>query len=199
VTKEIYAVVLAAGHAARFGDSKLTQTLGDRPLLQHSLAAAQAAFPCRVVLVVGHSSGSVTELSGGLADLIVFNPDYSTGQGSSIVCGVSACRDDADAIVIMLADQPLVTTHALDSLVGGWTGDENHIVASDYEGSPGPPVLFGKGAFDQLCDLGGDYGAKKIIQSGQFDVATLPIGPLGFDVDTPEDLETAAQLLSAEK
>ncbi len=199
MANEIYAVVLAAGHAARFGDSKLNQALGDRPLLQHSLAAAQAAFPGRVLLVAGHDAETIIDSSGGLADVVVINPDYSSGQGSSLAVGVSACRDDADAIVIMLADQPLVTTDALEKLVGAWTGDENHIVASDHEGSPGPPVLFGKGAFDQLCGLTGDSGAKKVIQSGQFDVATVTIGPLGFDVDTPQDLETAAQFLAAEK
>ncbi len=192
-------MVLAAGRSTRFDGAKLTQDLGSKPLLQHSLAAAQAAFPGGVVLVVGHSSGSVTELSGGLADIVVVNSNYSSGQGSSLGVGVSACRDDADAIVIMLADQPLITTGALEELVGGWTGDENHIVVSDYGGSQGPPVLFGNGAFDHLCSLTGDSGAKKVIQSGQFDVSSVAIGPLGFDVDTPQDLETAAQLLSAEK
>jgi molybdenum cofactor cytidylyltransferase len=198
-TANINAVVLAAGRSTRFDGAKLSQDLGGRPLLQHSLAAAQATFPGRVILVVGHSSGSVTELSDGLADVVVVNPDYSSGQGSSLAVGVGACRNDADAIVIMLADQPLVTTDALNQIIGAWTGDKDHIVVSDYGGSQGPPVLFSKGAFDHLCGLTGDSGAKKVIQSGQFDVASVAIGPLGLDVDTPQDLETAAQLLSAEK
>ena len=75
----------------------------------------------------------------------------------------------------------------------------DHIVASDYGGSQGPPVLFGRGAFDRLCELDGDHGAKKIINSGVFDVTTIAVGSLGFDVDTPPDLEAASQLLSAEK
>jgi len=199
VSGSIFAVVLAAGRSTRFDGAKLTQDLGGKPLLQHSLAAAQAAFPGRVVLVVGHSSGSVTELSGSLADIVVVNSNYSAGQGSSIAVGVSACRDDAAAIVVMLADQPLITSAVLDQVVEGWTGDGNHIVVSDYGDSMGPPVLFGAAAFDQLCALGGDHGAKKVIQSGQFDVATIAVGSLGFDVDTPKDLETATQLLSAEK
>lgn len=195
----IYAVVLAAGRSTRFDGRKLTRDLDGRPLLQHSLAAARTAFPGRVVLVAGHDAETIIESSGGLADVVAVNPRYSEGQGSSIAVGVSACRDDAAAIVVMLADQPLITPDVLDQLVEGWTEDENHIVASDYGDSKGPPVLFGAGAFDQLCDLGGDRGAKKVIQSGQFDVATIAVGSLGFDVDTPKDLETATQLLSAEK
>ena len=195
----IFAVVLAAGRSTRFDGAKLTQDLGGKPLLQHSLAAARTAFPGRVVLVAGHDPETIIESSGGLADVVAINPDYSEGQGSSIAVGVSACRDDAAAIVVMLADQPLITSAVLDQLVEGWTGDGNHIVVSDYGDSMGPPVLFGAAAFDQLCTLGGDHGAKKVIQSGQFDVATIAVGSLGFDVDTPKDLETATQLLSAEK
>lgn len=199
MNNKIFAVVLAAGKAARLGGEKLTHELRGKPLLQYSLSAARTSFPGRVVLVVGHDADSVVESSGELADVVVVNPDYSSGQGSSIATGVSACRDAADAIVIMLADQPLVTADALDQILGCWTGDDRHIVASDYGDSLGAPVLFGKGAFDQLCGLDGDTGAKRVIQSGQFDVTEMAIGTLGFDVDTPQDLETAAQLFSEEK
>lgn len=194
-----YAVVLAAGRATRFGGEKLTRKLGGRPLLQHSLAAAQAAFPGRVLVVVGHEAEAVIESSGDLANVVVVNPNYSDGQGSSIAAGVRACRDDAAAIIIMLADQPLVTAEVLEQLAAAWNGGENHIVASDYGDSQGPPVLFGRGTFDRLCELDGDHGAKKIINSGVFDVTTVAVGSLGFDVDTPPDLEAASQLLSAEK
>jgi molybdenum cofactor cytidylyltransferase len=199
VKGSIYAVVLAAGRSTRFDGKKLIQDFGGRPLLQHSLAAAQAAFAGRVVLVAGHESGTIIASSGGLADRVVINTRYSEGQGGSIAAGVRACRDDAAAIVVMLADQPLITTNTLAKLVASWTGKDQHIVASDYGDSQGPPVLFGKGAFDQLCELGGDHGARKVIQSGDFDVATIAVGSLGFDIDTPQDLEAASQLLAAEK
>ena len=196
---KIYAVVLAAGRSTRFDGNKLIQVFGGRPLLQHSLAAAQAAFAGRVVLVVGHESGTIIESSGGLADRVVVNTHYAEGQGGSIAAGVRACRDDADAIVVMLADQPLVTAATLAQLVAGWTGQDQHIVASGYGDSQGPPVLFGKGAFDRLCELDGDHGARQVIRSGDFDVASIAAGSVGFDIDTPQDLETASQFLAAEK
>lgn len=198
-TNEIYAVVLAAGRSTRFDGGKLTQPLNGKPLLHYSLTAAQSAFPGRVVLVVGHNSGSVTELSGKLADVVVFNPDYGLGQGSSLATGVKACRDDADAIVVMLADQPLVNEDTLRQLVGYWNQEDQQIVASDFGDALGPPVLFGKGSHDRLCDLTGDSGARSIIRSGEFDIVTVDIAPRGLDVDTPQDLQTASQFLSAEK
>ena len=195
----VFAVVIAAGHSTRFDGGKLTQPLNGKPLLHYSLAAAQGAFPGRVVLVVGHESGSVTEFSGDLADVVVFNPDHSLGQGSSLAIGVRACRDDADAIVVMLADQPLVSEDTLKALVSRWNQDDDQVVVSDYGGAQGPPVLFGKGSYDQLCGLSGDAGAKNVIRSGKFDVVAIDIGSRGLDVDTPRDLQTASQFLSAEK
>lgn len=191
--------MLAAGRSTRFDRGKLAQTLSGKPLLQYSLSAAQRAFPGKVVLVTGHNSGSVTELSGKLADQVVFNPDYSSGQGSSLAAGVKACRDDADAIVVMLADQPLIDAVTLRQLTSRWNQGDNQIVISDYGGAHGPPVLFGKGSYDQLCGLSGDAGARSVIRSGQFDVVTIDIGTRGLDVDTPEDLRTASQFLSAKK
>lgn len=199
MTGRIYAVVLAAGRSSRFDGAKLTRDLGGKPLLQYSLTAAQATFPGNVLLVAGHEAEAIIESSGVLANRVVVNPDYSAGQGSSIAVGVRTCRDDADAVVIMLADQPLVTPWILERLAADWTGGDQHIVASDYGDSLGPPVLFGKGAFDQLSELDGDHGARSVIRSGQFDVATIPVGRTGFDVDTPEDLEVVSQLFSAEK
>ena len=199
MSRAIYAVVLAAGRASRFDGNKLTRDLGGRPLLHYSLTAAQAAFPGNVLLVAGHESEAIVESSGDLASRVVINPDYSAGQGSSIAVGVRACRDAADAILIMLADQPLVTATILKQLAATWSGDDNHIVASDYGDAQGPPVLFGKGAFKQLCELDADHGAKKVIRSGDFEVTTIAVGSRGFDVDTPQDLDVANQLLSGEK
>jgi molybdenum cofactor cytidylyltransferase len=199
VTGKVYAVVLAAGQSSRFGGKKLTRNLGGKPLLQLPLAAAQAAFPGNVVLVAGHEADAIIESSGGLANHVVVNPDYSEGQGSSIAAGVRACRKDADAIAILLADQPLVTSEILERLAAEWTGDERHIVASGIGDSLGPPVLFGKGAFDKLCELDGDVGAKKLLQSGEFDVARIAVGAASFDVDTSQDLEVVSQLLATEK
>ena len=199
MTHRIYAVVLAAGHSTRFAGGKLTQLLDGKPLLQHSLAAAQRVFPGSVVLVTGHDSESIVESSAGLADTVVFNQDYASGQGSSLAAGVNACRSDADAVVVMLADQPLIDEDTLKRLTSHWNSNDEQVVVSDYGSAEGPPALFGRGCFDHLCALSGDAGAKSVIRSGRFDVATIDIGCRGLDVDAPEDLQVASQFLSAEK
>ena len=199
VSATIFAVVLAAGQSTRFGGRKLTHILDGKPLIRHALEAAQSAFAGNVVLVTGHDSESVVASSNGLADVVVFNPDFASGQGSSLAVGSRACCDDADAIIVMLADQPLVDADALRRVVSAWNGDDQEIVVSDYGEATGPPALFGKASFKKLGELTGDVGAKDIVRSGHFNVVKVDIGSRGMDVDTLQDLRAADQALSLEK
>lgn len=189
----VRACVLAAGTSSRFGATKLVQTLRGKPLLQHALLAAQAACEGLVTLVVGHDQESVTMAAAGLADNVVVNSDHKSGIGSSISAGIRACRKDADAILIVLADQPFVTAEHLNELIDTWSGDEAEIVASSFERVFSPPILFPKNAFDALCELTGDTGAKKILSNDKFNIRSIDFPPAGLDVDTIDDLRNLDQ------
>jgi molybdenum cofactor cytidylyltransferase len=149
-------VVLAAGRSERFGTAKLLAEFRGKPLLHHALSAAQGACPGNVCLVVGHDSDEISRAAAGLADTVITNKDFASGIGSSIACGVRACRDQADAILITLADQPLVSSSHLFELLNRWTGKQNEIIASRYSGISGPPVIFASALFDELEDLHGE-------------------------------------------
>lgn len=177
----------------RFGQTKLVQYLQGKPLLQHVLVAARAACRGKVTLVVGHDAAAVIAASGNLSNSCIVNHDYELGIGTSISAGVRACRDSADAILIVLADQPLVTEAHLSKLIDTWTGAAGEIVASSMGEVVGPPILFPTNAFDALCDLSGDTGAKSVLSSGEFAVTFVEFPPALKDVDTPEDLQDLNQ------
>ncbi len=184
----IHACVLAAGTSTRFGDTKLVQNLYGKPLVQYALLAAQGACEGLVTLVVGHDREAVIAASTGLANGVAVNFDYELGIGTSISTGVRACRNGADAILLMLADQPLVTARHLRELINTWSGAEAEVVASSFEGIVSPPILFPRNAFDSLCELTGDTGAKKILSDNAFTVRSVDFPPARLDVDTPDDL-----------
>ena len=189
----IRACVLAAGTSTRFGSTKLVRHMRGKPLLQHALLAAQGACKGSVTLVVGHDDEAVAQASAGLSNNVVVNRDYKRGIGTSISTGIHACRDGADAILIMLADQPLVTAAHLSQLIDHWSGADDQIIASAFEGVVGPPILFPKKSFDALCELNGDTGARKILSNDKFRVRSIDFPPAGTDVDTPEDLQKLDQ------
>jgi molybdenum cofactor cytidylyltransferase len=187
--RDVYALVLAAGLSRRYGRSKLLEELSGTPLLGHALTAAQAACPGKVILVTGHDSEDMARASSGLADAVVLNREYRSGIGSSIAKGVSHLREEATAVIIMLADQPLVTAAHIGQIVEKWGNDPDAIVATRYSGVDGPPVLFGHSYFAQLRELEGDAGARHVLQAHRAAVRTVEFEPAAIDIDTPEDLK----------
>jgi molybdenum cofactor cytidylyltransferase len=185
-------VMLAAGRSERFGTAKLLAEYRGKPLLHHALSAAQGTCPGNICLVVGHNPEEIEIAATGLADRVIINEAYATGIGSSIACGVRACREHADAILIMLADQPLVSCAHLDQLVDRWTGSPDEIIASRFSGTSGPPVLFASALFDQLERLRGDMGARAILRNNPNMLRTVECEAASIDIDTPEDLEALA-------
>ena len=189
----IHACVLAAGTSSRFGATKLVQVFRELPLVQHALLAAEGACEGRVSLIVGHDADAVVDASARLANTVVLNAEFEKGMGTSISAATMSCRQDADAILIMLADQPLVTAQHLAALIDAWSGSDNEIVASRYDGANGPPILFPKNAFERLSELDGETGAKPLLQDGQFDVRSIECPLAGRDVDTRRDLDLLDQ------
>ena len=189
MSRDVYALVLAAGLSRRYGRSKLLEELSGMPLLRHALTAAQAACRGKVVLVTGHASEDIVDAASGLADDVVLNREYRSGIGSSIAKGVSHLTENAAAVMIMLADQPLVTAAHIDQIIEKWSNDPDAIVATRYSGVDGPPVLFGHRYFAELCELEGDAGARHVLQAHQDAVGTLEFEQAAIDIDTPDDLK----------
>ncbi|MBT8092955.1 MAG: nucleotidyltransferase family protein [Gammaproteobacteria bacterium] len=189
MANNICIAVLAAGQARRFGASKLLQLHDSRPLLQYALAAATEAFPGNVYLVTGHDAGAIAKASSGFACHEVFNPDFENGIGTSIAKAADTCATVADALIIGLADQPLITATHLAALARAWSGDGRQIVATEFSATLGPPVLFGRDFFAELAGLKGDRGAKDVLRRNSQAVVAVEFEPALIDIDTPADLE----------
>ena len=120
----------------------------------------------------------------------MFNPDSEAGIGTSIAIAARTCASNADALVIALADQPLVTASHLTALASTWSGDSNQIVATEFSATLGPPALFGSGFFAELAELKGDQGARRIVRRNSQAVVAVNFEPASIDIDTPSDLDS---------
>lgn len=183
---DIAAVILAAGASRRLGSPKQLAMLGDETLLERAVRVARAAGCSPVIVVLGAEHQRV---SAGcqLGDAItVLHNDWEQGMGSSIALGVQACETkEVAGVVVMTCDQPAVTAGHLRRLMA-----QSVAKASRYAGRKGVPAFFPAQYFDELKELSGDVGARKLLRSAE--VVDLEEGEL--DVDTPEDLERAREL-----
>ena len=184
----IFAIVLAAGSSTRFGRTKQLEPFEGMSLAAGALRKAESVCGARSVLVTGKDWKEVTATCAPLAGHFVINNDYEQGLASSIACGVRAVAESADAILLMLADLPLVTTEHLTSLVDAWAASPQSIIASEFEDTLGPPSVFPKADFDALMQLQGDRGARPIIDANKGRVQAIACEEAAFDIDRPEDL-----------
>jgi molybdenum cofactor cytidylyltransferase len=172
------------------GSPKQTLSYRGESLLRRAALAALGAG-CRPVVVVtgAHAELSRRELDG-LDVLEVLNTFWETGMASSVRAGVEGLLGadaDADAVVLMLCDQPHVTAEVISGLVAAHRATRSPVVASSYGGSVGVPAIFGRALFAELAGLEGAAGAKQVIKRHASEAHLLPFPNGEVDVDTPDD------------
>ena len=184
----VFAIVLAAGSASRFGSSKQLALIDGIPLVQRTALVAAEVCGDNTVLVTGHNRQAVSEACSPLRGFLVVNEDYADGLGTSLAKAVRSVRHTAQAIIVLLADQAMVTAQHVQALCDAWTGADNEIVATAYANTTGAPVLFPRGCFDDLVALQGDSGGRHLLADERFQVKTIVFEPAAIDIDTPDDL-----------
>ncbi len=184
-----FAVVLAAGRSRRFGANKQLQVLNGQPLVRHAAALARAVCGKNTLLIVGHEWRRVVAAADQQCQFVAINEDYGDGIGTSIAVAAKSLAHTADCMLILLADQPLISEGHLNALLSAWSGDDQEIVATAFAGTQGPPVLMPRAAFSELAMLEGDTGARKLLENPDFQLTTVWFDPAAIDIDSPDDLD----------
>ena len=195
----IAAIILAAGSSSRMErqQHKLLLPLGDRPVVAHVVEAVLASQAQPVLVVLGHHSEQVRAvLSVYSVDKRLFfveNPDYKQGMSTSLHAGLRATNklesgilEQIDGAIILLGDQPLITTKIINMLIATREKTAKKIVAPLYSGKRGNPVIFGSELFPELMTVTGDEGGRSVIEQHRQDLATVEVGEsaASSDVDT---------------
>lgn len=186
---DIPIILLAAGGSTRMGSPKQLLPWGNKKLIEHQIETLQkTGNPVNVVL--GANANHIIPVSEKCNVLIFQNNNWEEGMGSSIVTGMNGITrkfPTADGVLIALVDQPLVpTAHFLHILQSFHPGEQQIVASVSDSGWKGVPVLFDKQYFNELQNLTGKEGAKKIIQQHRHFVKYVECGNLLEDMDTPE-------------
>ncbi len=172
------------------GEPKQLLKFEGKTLLRRAAEIAVQANFYSTVIVLGANINSLQKEVEDLPLEIAENEIWDNGISSSIKAGLNAVsRQNLDAAVIMLCDQPLVTTKTLHKIRDVFLHTGTPIAACQYQNTAGVPALFAREIFTELLNLQEDEGAKKIIQK-YADKTTLISAPeAAFDVDTLQDYE----------
>ncbi len=195
-------VVLAAGTSSRFGKTKQIAKIGGLTMVERTLKAIPSRRVQDVVVVIGHEADAIAKTLGDRYPVrMVVNQDYRKGVGTSIRAGVRALPSDSSGALLLLVDQPFITRSLLTRLLKAFEkeGRSDRIVAVSSGGVISPPVVFARRYFRELEALGGDEGARSVIQRHVTKLVLVKIREARTvsDVDTPEELASARRLLQS--
>ena len=188
-------VLLAAGAGRRMGRPKALVGLHGRLLVESAAAVLRDGGCAPVVVVLGASADLVRSAASLPGCVLVDNPDWETGMGSSLRAGLDALADkDVSAAVVLPVDVPGVTAGAVRRVTSaaGPDAGPDVLARASFGGVPGHPVLLGRehwaGAYASAT---GDAGARDYLRRHRVELVECGDIATGTDVDTPDDLLSA--------
>jgi CTP:molybdopterin cytidylyltransferase MocA/ADP-ribose pyrophosphatase YjhB (NUDIX family) len=184
-------IVLAAGSSSRLGRPKQLLPVDGQPLLSRTLDVVRRSSLQPRILVLGGYADEIRAQVRADDFTVVENPDFSTGQASSLKAGLRALTGNIDGAVVMLGDQPLVEPWLLDELRTAFDPNINVAVCPRYANGPGNPVLLGRELFPHLLQLEGDVGARDVLARHAARIAHIDHTSRNAprDVDTQQDYD----------
>ena len=193
----VTAIILAAGLSKRLGRNKLLLPLGGEAVIRKTAKAVLASAVSEVILVTGHEEAMV---KGAVEDLdvrLTHNPRYAEGQSTSMIAGIEAAHEAAEAYLFVLGDQPLLTPGIVNGVISLFekSRPDALVAAPTFEGRRGNPALFSSTLKDELLRTSGDAGGRGIIRRletespGRIVFLELPNDDIFLDIDTEEDYE----------
>jgi molybdenum cofactor cytidylyltransferase len=187
----VTAVVLAAGRATRMGGAKLSLPIGGRPMVQWAVDAALGSKAAQTIVVVGGDAEAVTRALSGRPVRVVVNPDYADGMSTSLRAGLSAVDPGADGAVVLLGDQPFVSSALIDALIDAFAACGKRVVRPSLAGRPANPVLLAADLFPDVAAERGDVGARHVVARHAGDVCLIPVDDPHelLDIDSAQEYE----------
>ncbi|QHA07589.1 NTP transferase domain-containing protein [Streptomyces broussonetiae] len=189
---EVAGLLLAAGGGRRLGGrpKALLEHRG-RPLVEHAVGVLRAAGCERIHVVLGARADEVRARADLPGCVLVDNPDWAEGMGSSLRAGLASLEGTrARAALVSLVDQPGIGAAAVARVLGAFE-DEKSLVSAAYDGTRGHPVLFGAAHWAGIAATAtGDRGARAYLKDHETGIRLVECA----DVAEPYDIDTEADL-----
>jgi molybdenum cofactor cytidylyltransferase len=190
------AIVLAAGESTRMQTQKLLLPFGGATVIEHIVDQVTNSAVGDAVVVLGKDAEAVGGALVGRDVGRVFNKDFQSGMLASVRTGIresAACQ----GVMIVLGDQPALSTTLINQLVAVWEERRRGIVVPTFEGRRGHPMIFDAAYRDEVLTQFDEEGLRGLLHAHADDVYELAVDTTAIleDIDYPEDYERALREL----
>jgi molybdenum cofactor cytidylyltransferase len=193
---KVCAIIPAAGRSRRMGRCKPLLPLGERPVIRHLVDTLLEVGLDAVIVVTGAEGAAIDRALAGLAVTLVDNPEPESDMAGSLRLGLRASPDDATALLVCLADHPLVSAATIRVLLARHRAEPATIFIPTCDGRSGHPVLLPRPVADELFTLS---TLRDVVHRSAQRCRRLEVADPGvtLDMDTPDDYRRALALWQA--
>lgn len=187
------AVILSGGASQRMGSPKALLPYQGRPFLEHLLEVTKHPKIGVRRVVLGAHAESIARAVKLVADEIIINENWESGQLSSIQAAIRSFRAGTDGLILCLIDHPLISTVLVNDLIEQFYQTGMKIILPVFEGKRGHPVIFSAALYDELLRAPADKGARAVVWAHANDVAAVPTTEQGcvLNLNNPDALQHA--------
>ena len=190
-----WAVILAAGSSRRMGTQKLLLPFGDLTMIETVLDHVLSSNIDHVMVVLGPNPEKVQEVLAKKPVQFCHNKQHEEGMLSSVICGISALPDSAEAALIYLGDQPKVPAAVSNAVIEAYDEELYGIVIPVYNHRRGHPLLVDMKYRREVEKLDLEQGLRALRHQFPEDVLEVEVDEPGIllDIDTPDDYSNATK------
>lgn len=191
VRQRVTAVILAAGLGSRMGQAtKQLLPWGDTTVLGQTLRHVGQSEATDTLVVSGHEAAKIEAIAAAAGAAAVYNADYATGEMlSSLQTAVRHLPPTCAAVLVLLADQPMVPPAVINQLLTAFAQGKSDLIAPVFRGKRGNPVLIGRRYFAELLALPADAAPRTLLQrhAARLHLEEAGTDAILRDLDRPED------------
>lgn len=187
--KKVSCIVLAAGKSTRMGEQKLLLPYQKSTIINKVVATTLNSNSSQTLVVIGSHKNEIKKALKGLDIILVTNDQFEEGMLSSVQVGVSAVDASADGMIILLADQPMVSEKIINQLITSFQKTDKGLIIPTYNNKRGHPVLIHSKYKKSIPMLNSAIGLRELFLTNSHDILeiTVETDEILKDIDTQDD------------
>ena len=171
----IWAMILAAGESKRMGKPKLLLPFGEKTIIEIIVATVVSSKVEQTLVILGSGREKIEEKIKNFPVKIVYNRDFRGGMLSSVQCGFKSLPEETRAVLVVLGDQPKISTTVINKLIDAYKSSGKGIVLPVYKKERGHPVLIDVKYGEEVENLSPEVGLRGTVYNHPEDILEVDV------------------------
>jgi molybdenum cofactor cytidylyltransferase len=171
----IGAMILAAGESKRMGKPKLLLPFGEKTIIETIVEIVVSSRVEKTLVILGSDREKIEEKIKNFPVEFAYNRDWRSGMLSSVQCGFKVLAGDAHGVLVVLGDQPKISTTVINKLIDAYRSSGKGIVLPVYRGERGHPVLLDVKYRGDVANLSPETGLRGTVYNHPEDILEVEV------------------------